>query len=150
MINQRKKIHSNKIVLKTCEWPIENLPGLNQEEILKLQTNGINTTLELVQQGKTPEAKILLAGKLQVHIQYIHKWVALSELASLPSVGIEFCGLLLHAGIISIAQLAEIPTHKLHQQVMRLQVATLQRRDLCPAVELVQQWSQQAKLIRNS
>jgi hypothetical protein len=32
---------------------------------------------------------------------------------------------------------------------MRLQVATLQRRDLCPAVELVQQWSQQAKVIGN-
>ncbi|NET70187.1 MAG: DUF4332 domain-containing protein [Sphaerospermopsis sp. SIO1G2] len=130
--------------------PIENLPGLSQEEILKLQSNGINTTLELIQQCKTPEAKILLASKIQIHIQYIHKWAALSELASLPSVGTEFCGLLLHAGIISIPQLAEIPTHKLHQKIMRLQVATLQRRDLCPGVELVQQWSQQAKLIRNS
>lgn len=150
MLTNKSQKKSSKSVLKARNWEIEELPGLNQEELLKLQICGINTTLELVKQSKTLEAKLALSNKLQVHIQYIHKWVALAELASLPSVGIEYCGLLLHAGIISVAQLGEIPTHRLHQQIMRLQVATLQRRDLCPPVELVQQWSQQAKLIRNS
>ena len=149
MGNQKKKNQtSSKSVLKSCEWEIEKLPGLNSEELAKLQSCGINTTLELLKLGTTPEAKLLLANKLQINIQYIHKWVALADLARLPSVGVEYCGLLLHSGIISVAQLAEIPTHRLHQQIMRLQVATLQRRDLCPAVELVQKWSQEAKLFR--
>ncbi|MBD2292473.1 DUF4332 domain-containing protein [Anabaena sphaerica FACHB-251] len=136
--------------LQACDWPIEKLPGLSPEEESKLQNCGITTTGELLKQGKTPEARLVLANKLQVHLQYVNKWMALADLARLPSVGIQYCGLLLHAGVISVTQLAEIPTHRLHQQIMRLQVATFQRRDLCPAVELVQQWSQQAKVIGNS
>jgi hypothetical protein len=149
MSTKQIKIKSNKSVLKPCDWPIENLPGLSPDELLKLQSCDIKTTLDLVKQGKTPAAKLALASKLQVNLQYVHKWVALADLARLPSVGTQYCGLLLHAGVISVVQLAEIPSHKLHQQIMRLQVATLQRRDLCPAVELVQQWSQQAKVIGN-
>ncbi|MFM6108030.1 MAG: DUF4332 domain-containing protein [Sphaerospermopsis kisseleviana] len=149
MTTKQIKIKSNKSVFKPCDCPIENLPGLSPEELLKLQSCDIKTTLDLVKQGKTPAAKLALASKLQVNLQYVHKWVALADLARLPSVGTQYCGLLLHAGVISVVQLAEIPSHKLHQQIMRLQVATFQRRDLCPAVELVQQWSQQAKVIGN-
>lgn len=135
--------------LKASDWPIENLPGLSPEEQSKLQNCGITTTGELIKQGKTPAARLVLANQLQVNLQYVSKWLAMADLARIPTIGTQYCGLLLHAGVISVTQLAEIPTHKLHQQIMRLQVATLQRRDLCPAVELVQQWSQQAKVIGN-
>ena len=140
---------TSKNTLKICEWQIEQLPGLDQEQLSRLQNCGINTTLELIQQSRTTTEKSTLASKLQINLQYVHKWVALADLARIPSVGVEYCGLLLHTGIISVCQLAEIPTHKLHQQILRLQVATLQRRDLCPTVDLVQKWSQQAKLISN-
>jgi len=129
------------------DWPIEQLPGLSQEEQAQLQVHGVKTTRSLFNQGKTLEARLGLASKLQVHLQYVNKWVALADLARIPSVGTQYCGLLLHAGIGSVAQLAETPSHRLHQQIMRLQVATLQRRDLCPSIELVQQWSQQAKVV---
>jgi Domain of unknown function (DUF4332) len=138
---------NNRNFLQAGNWPIEQLPGLNQEEQSRLQNCDITTTGELLKQGKTPEAKLILASKLQINIQNVSKWLALADLARIPSIGTQYCGLLLHAGVISVAQLAEIPTHRLHKQVMRLQVATLQRRDLCPAVELVQQWSQQAKIL---
>ncbi|MBW4614592.1 MAG: DUF4332 domain-containing protein [Desmonostoc vinosum HA7617-LM4] len=132
----------------SCDWPIEQLPGLSQEEQSQLQNCGITTTTELVQQGKTLQTRIALANKLQVHLQYVNKWIALADLASIPSVGPQYCGLLLHAGIGSVAQLAQTPTHRLHKQIMRLQVATMQRRDLCPPIEQVQQWSQQARGVR--
>jgi predicted flap endonuclease-1-like 5' DNA nuclease len=131
------------------DWPIEQLPGLDEKEQSQLQTCGIKTTAALVKQGKTPEARLVLANKLQVNIQDVNKWVALADLARIPGVGTQYCGLLLHAGVVSLAQLAEIPTHRLHQQILRLQVATMQRRDLCPAIELVQQWSQQARQINS-
>jgi len=54
---------------------------------------------------------------------------------------------LLHAGICSVTQLAQTPAHKLHQQILRLQVATLQRRDLCPHVEEVAGWIKQARML---
>jgi hypothetical protein len=131
----------------SCNWSIEQLPGLSQQEQSQLQSCGITTTKALIQQGKTPADKLALANKLQVHLQYVNKWVALADLARIPSVGTQYCGLLLHAGIASVAQLAMTPVHRLHQQLLRLVVATMQRRDLCPSIEQVQQWSQQAKNI---
>lgn len=128
-------------------WPIEQLPGLSSQETSQLKNYGITTTKALVEQGKTPELRLELANKLQVHLQRVNKWVALADLARVPSVGTQYCGLLLHAGVGSVAQLATISTQKLHQQILRLQVATMRRRDLCPTIEQVQQWSQQAKLI---
>lgn len=128
-----------------ADWPIESLPGLNTTEQSQLLDCGISTTGALFKHGKTPETRMALASKLQVHLQYVNKWIALADLARIPSVGTQYCGLLLHAGVISVAQLAQIPTHRLHQQILRLQVATLQRRDLCPAIELVKQWSHQAQ-----
>jgi hypothetical protein len=53
-----------------------------------------------------------------------------------------------NAGVGSVALLATLPTHRLHKQILRLQVATMQRRDLCPSVEQVQQWVQEAQAIR--
>jgi hypothetical protein len=137
----------NRSILTSGNWPIEQLPGLSQEEQFQLQNCGINTTVALVKQGKTLESRVALANKLQIHLQYVNKWMALADLARIPSVGTQYCGLLLHAGIASVAQLAQTPTHRLHKQILRLQVATMQRRDLCPAIELVQQWSQQAKIV---
>lgn len=130
-----------------CDWPIEQLPGLSQQEQSQLQNCGITTTKEIIKQGKTLEARVALSNKLQIHLQYVNKWIALADLARIPGVGTQYCGLLLHAGIGSVAQLAETPTHRLHKQILRLQVATMQRRDLCPAIEQVQQWSQQAKIV---
>ena len=135
--------------IKEKSWLIEELPGLSQDEIDNLKNKGFTSTLALVKQGKTLQDKLILAQKLQVHIQYVNKWVALADLARINSVGIEYCGLLLHAGIASVMQLKNTPPHRLHKQIMRLQVATLQRRDLCPAVERVQQWVQDAKSMNN-
>ncbi|MFH7029000.1 MAG: DUF4332 domain-containing protein [Heteroscytonema crispum UTEX LB 1556] len=133
--------------IQSCDWSIEQLPGLSKEEQSQLQNYGITTTAMLVKQGKTPASRLALANKLQIHLQHVNKWVALADLARIPSVGCQYCGLLLHAGIISVALLAQIPNHRLHKQILRLQVATMQRRDLCPSVELVQQWCQQAKIL---
>ena len=138
---------NNQSRIQSRDWPIEQLPGLSHEEQSQLHNCGITSTVALIKQGKTQEKRVALANKLQIHLQYVNKWMALADLARIPSVGIQYCGLLLHAGIVSVAQLAQTPTHRLHQQIMRLQVATMQRRDLCPAIELVQQWSQQAKIV---
>jgi len=142
------KIQRNTI--QSCSWSIEQLAGLSKENQLQLLELGIKTTGELLQIAKTPTAKLELANRLQLHIQYINKWVALADLARIPSVGCEYCGLLLHAGIASVSQLAQTPIHRLHPQILRLQVATMQRKDLCPSVDQVQLWIQQANNLINN
>ncbi|NJK47461.1 DUF4332 domain-containing protein [Candidatus Gracilibacteria bacterium] len=126
-------------------WAIEQLPGLSQQQQEQLKACGIATTEQLLRLASTPTARQLLAGQLQIHIQYVNKWVALSDLARIPSVGTRYCGLLLHSGVVSVAQLAKTPIPNLHEQILRLHVATMQRKDLCPPVEVVKQWVTEAR-----
>ncbi|MDJ0676551.1 MAG: DUF4332 domain-containing protein [Calothrix sp. MO_167.B42] len=145
MSPKHQQASTNKI--QSCDWSIEELPGLSPEERSQLLNCGITTTGILMTQANNPAAKVALSNKLKVNLNYLNKWMALADLARIPSVGVQYCGLLLHAGVASVAQLGNIPTHRLHKQVLRLQVATMQRRDLCPTVELVQQWIHQAQII---
>lgn len=130
-----------------CDWPIEQLPGLTPQDKSQLQECGIATTGQLIRKAGTPATRQGLANRLQIHIQHINKWVVLADLARIPSVGCQYCGLLLHAGVGSVSQLAQMPVQRLHQQILRLQVATMQRRDLCPSVGEVEKWIQQARLL---
>jgi len=139
--------HSNQGSLLPRNWQISQLPGLSPHDQTRLEDCGIKTTLQLLQQCSSPAQRQALATRLQVHIQHLNKWVALADLARIPAVGCQYCGLLLHTGILSSAQLAQTPLHRLYQQILRFQVATLQRRDLCPPKSEMQTWIQQARAI---
>lgn len=127
-----------------ANWPIEQLPGLDEPDLKALKQQGIANTGALLAAARSMHQQ-QLAAKFQVHPQRLRKWIALAELAQVPGVGIQHCGLLLHAGVSSCAQLALMPASRLHKNLLRLQVALLQKRDLCPSVGEVTQWIQQAR-----
>lgn len=135
--------------IKVCYWAIAELPGLSHDELLLLENAGIISTQDLLKLTRTPQERVEIAQKLQIHLQHVSKWIALSDLARVQSVGTQYCGLILHAGITNCIYLANAPVSSLHKQVMRLYVSMMQRRDLCPGIDLVQQWTQQAKMISN-
>jgi Domain of unknown function (DUF4332) len=126
-------------------WDIGQIPGLSLQDREGLMQCGIQTTLQLFEQAGTIAQKQSLATQLQVHIQHVNRWFALADLARIPDVGCQYCGLLLHAGISSPDQLAKTSLPRLHRQVLKLQVAMLQRQDLCPTLGDVNRWIQQAR-----
>lgn len=132
-------------VVESKNWPLDQLPGLSQEDLAKLADCGISTTLQLLQNTQTMAEKQALATKLQVHIQHLNKWIALADLARVPSVGCHYCGVLLHAGVSSPIYLKQMSIPRLRQQVLKLQVATLQRQDLCPSFDEVSGWIRDAR-----
>jgi predicted flap endonuclease-1-like 5' DNA nuclease len=133
-----------------CDWLIGDLPGINSSEQALLQDLGITTTGQLLAFAPDAPTKHKLAIDLGTKIQYVNKLVALADLARLAGVGCQYNGLLLHTGIISVKQLAQMPPHKIHQQLLKLHVATLQRRDLCPDLAQVQGWTKQARELINN
>jgi hypothetical protein len=135
---------------RVVHWPIAQLPGLNPQDQAQLDACGIQTTRQLLQRTQTPAQRQALATQLQTRTQRINKWVALADLAQLPAVGCDYCGLLLHAGVSSVAQLAEISLPHLHRQILKLQVAMMQRPDLCPSVDQVGQWIAEAQRFQQS
>ena len=126
-------------------WSIEHLPGISTQQVQQLKTLNITTTLDLLQATQSQPARLQLAQKLNSHVKYINKWTALAKLASLPSVGCQYCGLLLHAGVSSPRQLALLSVAQLHSQLKRLQVKLMQRADLSPDTAKVSQWISEAK-----
>lgn len=136
--------------LRSRSWLIAQLPGLSAEDQSHLAGCGIQTTQQLLQQTKTPLQRQTLVAKLQIHIQHVNKWVALADLARVPAVGCQYCGLLLHAGISSPVQLAQTPLPRLHKQILKLHIAMMQRQDFCPTLGEVSRWIEQAKQIVNS
>jgi Domain of unknown function (DUF4332) len=126
-----------------CNWLIIDLPGLDPHLGRDLEEAGLTETRQLV--GLSTTQQIALATSLGHHPRHIQKVVAMASLAQLSSVGCDYCGLLLHAGIASVAQLALTPVNQLHRSVLRLHVAVLQRNDLTPTVDRVQRWVTQAK-----
>lgn len=130
-------------------WPLDCIPGLALEDCRKLQSAGLFTTASLLKQTRTPQQVQQLAAQLKMPDRWVRKWKALAELSELPSVGYQYCGLLLHGGVASVAQLALMQTHTLHRQILRLQVTVLQRRDLCPSPGVVAQWIQEAQQRRS-
>ena len=87
--------------MASCNWAIADLPGLSEEHRNLLGSNGVNTTHQLLLATQTPQTKHEFAARLNIHPQYVSKWIAMADLARLKSVGVEHCGLILHCGIAS-------------------------------------------------
>ncbi|MBO9999942.1 MAG: DUF4332 domain-containing protein [Cyanobacteria bacterium SID2] len=128
-------------------WSIDRLPGLNAEDCQKLKDRNIYTTYDLLDRAGRRDLAQSLAAEMQIAPHYVKKWVALADLARVPSVGCQYCGLLLHCGILSTAQLSQTPIHKLYPQLLRLHVSTLRRKDLCPPRGEVLEWIRSAQLV---
>lgn len=127
---------------------IANLPGISKIDVKSLNSLGINTNLELLKFTKD-EKSLPLALKIGVNQKNVLKWIALADLSRVKSVGNKYCGLILHSGIISTQQLSQVDASKLHTKVMKLQIASFQRKDLCPSIGLVQTWIKEAKIINS-
>lgn len=130
--------------LQGQNWDIADLPGLSASDRDRLRAIGICSTFDLVRQTQTPNQRQAIAAALNLHLQHLTRWAALADLSRIPAVGCQYCGLLLHAGISSPKQLAQTPLPRLHRQLMKLHVAMMQRQDLCPPLEQVMVWIQQA------
>lgn len=132
-------------------WPIGQLPGISDEQQRQLEALDIFTTLDLLKMTQSQAARLQLAQRLNSHVKHINKWTALAKLACLPSVGCQYCGLLLHAGVSSPKQLTLLSVGQLHNQIQRLQVKLTQRNDFSPDTTQVSQWIAEAKhMYKNS
>ncbi|GAB4240943.1 MAG: hypothetical protein Kow0049_29220 [Stanieria sp.] len=142
--------------MQPCYWSIDKLPGIKPEEQNLLKAFGINTTKQLLAVSAKPRHGVIannpqtqqaLANQFKLSNRYISKWVALADLARLPSVGCQYCGLLLHSGIASVLQLSQTSVPRLHRQIVKLHIATMQTKELSPSLEQVKQWIEEAKSI---
>lgn len=135
--------------ISSLNFALEQLPGLSAKACQNLKDHGITTTHTLLKKaGRSRSQKEALAIAIGVRFQLLAKWLAFADLAQIPAVGCQHCGLIVHSGIVSLEQLAQTPLDRLHKQIMRLQVQNLQRADLCPDMGEISVWIKQAQQLR--
>lgn len=137
-------------MINPASWPICNLPGLDADEATQLATLEINTTADLLRLCLGQDDRHHISQKLHIPSHTLDKWVALAKLAQLPSVGCQYCGVLLHSGVASTHLLSQLPIAQVHRQILRFYVAQLQRPDLSPSFQQVSQWIREAQQLRSS
>lgn len=137
---------STMVAINLQSHPLQALPGLSTEHLNLLHQFGLETTTDLLQATRSPNEREAIAVQLKIPLRYLQKWVALADLARLPSVGSHYCGLLLHGGVASVAQLAVQAPGRLHPQIRKLHTMVMRRSDLCPTPDLVVRWVQEAQL----
>jgi hypothetical protein len=128
-------------------YPLADLPGMPPDCAEQLSALGLTHTDQLCRLGQSTQRCQALAAKLKIPQRYIKKWVVLSALAQVPTVGCQYNGLLLHVGISSVEQLANSSSQLLYPRIQRLYVATMQRSDICPSADQVTTWIHHARLI---
>lgn len=132
--------------MAVTHWPLSRLPGLSAADQAALQRQGIESTQQLLERCPTLPEQQALSTQLNIPLRFIRKWVALADLAQLPAVGPEGCGLLLHAGIVSVEQLAQGSPQILHRTLCRLQVRSTGQRSDSLSFAQVSGWIRQAQL----
>jgi predicted flap endonuclease-1-like 5' DNA nuclease len=128
-----------------ADWPLSRIPGISAADQSSLKKLGIESTQHLLDRCSTAAQKQVLSAHLKIPLRFIHKWVALADLAQIPSVGPEACGLLLHAGIVSVQQLAQGSPQALHRNLCRLQVRSIGQRGSQLSFAQVAEWIRQAQ-----
>ncbi len=128
------------------DWPLSQIPGISAADQAALQHQGIESTRQLLERCPTLAQQQALSTQLKIPLRFIRKWVALADLAQLPAVGPEGCGLLLHAGIVSVEQLAQGSPQMLHRTLSLLQVRSTGQRSNSLSFAQVCGWIRQAQL----
>ena len=128
-----------------CNYSIDLLPGVSAAQAQQLSSLGILTTFDLLRQGNRLQQRQVLSAKLSTHIKHVNKWTALANLARIPGVGCDYCGLLLNAGVSTPQQLATMSAQRLQPQLARLQIQLLNRADLAPGMGQVAGWIRAAQ-----
>ncbi len=129
-------------------WAIAKIPGLKAAECDRLGSCGIKTTYQLLNQTRKPQGIEELAAKLKISAHYVKKWAVLADLARIPGVGYQYCGLVLHCGVVSPQQLGQTQIQRFYPQLMRLCVSATRETTGCPSRGDVVGWIQAAQCVK--
>ncbi len=126
------------------EIPIKKIEGIGTTFAERLAAEGIATSKDLLEAGKTRRRREDLSEKTGISNQLILEWVNLADLIRVKGVSEEYSDLLEEAGVDTVVELARRNPEKLHAKILELnKEKKLVRRT--PSKGMVTNWIEQAK-----
>jgi predicted flap endonuclease-1-like 5' DNA nuclease len=125
-------------------YPITDIRGIGADVALILKSEGIRTTVGLLQCGKTPKQRLKIAEKLGTDDKCVLDWVTAADRMRVKGVGWEYAELLCAAGVKTVKELKFRNPQKLVDQMTQ---ANARRKlvQLLPSVRVVQRWIESAQ-----
>jgi len=124
-------------------YPITDIRGIGADVALILKSEGIRTTVGLLQCGKTPKQRLKIAEKVGTDDKCVLDWVTAADRMRVKGVGWEYSELLRMAGVKTVNELKfRNPEHL----VEKMQEANKRKRvQLMPKKRTVERWIENAR-----
>jgi hypothetical protein len=120
--------------------PLQKLVGVDPEVVERLAAVSVRDTRQLFERAKSKAGRSALAREAGVSDDAVLELTKLSDLARPPYVGPAFARLLYEAGVVSIAMLADMDAHELHECLAEAKARTGVYRAALPGVEDMAAW----------
>jgi predicted flap endonuclease-1-like 5' DNA nuclease len=120
------------------------IEGIGEVYATKLKMLGISTTAALLERGRKPQGRKVIAKKSGITETLILEWVNLADLFRIKGVGEEYSDLLEEAGVDTVVELAQRNSTYLYEKVVEVNRQKKLVRKL-PTQEQVDDWVKQAK-----
>jgi predicted flap endonuclease-1-like 5' DNA nuclease len=125
-------------------YPITDIRGIGADTALILRSEGIRTTVALLQCAKTPKQRLKIAAKVGIDDKRILDWVTAADRMRIKGVGWEYSELLSAAGVKTVKELQFRNPQKLVDQMTQANTRRKLVR-LLPSVKVVQRWIESAQ-----
>jgi Domain of unknown function (DUF4332) len=125
-------------------YPITDIRGIGADTALILRSEGIRTTMALLQCAKTPKQRLKIATKVGIDDKRVLDWVTTADRMRVKGVGWEYSELLCAAGVKTVKELKFRNPQKLVDQMTQANTRRKLVR-LLPSVKVVQRWIESAQ-----
>ena len=125
-------------------YPITDIRGIGADTALILRSEGIRTTVALLQCAKTPKQRLKIATRVGIDDRRILDWVTAADRMRVKGVGWEYSELLSAAGVKTVKELQFRNPQKLVDQMTQANTRRKLVR-LLPSVKVVQRWIESAQ-----
>ncbi len=125
-------------------YPITDIRGIGADTALILRSEGIRTTVSLLQCAKTPKQRLKIATKVGIDDKRVLDWVTAADRMRVKGVGWEYSELLSAAGVKTVKELQFRNPQKLVDQMTQANTRRKLVR-LLPSVKVVQRWIESAQ-----
>ena len=125
---------------------IDRIEGIGPGYAQTLRDAGISSVEGLLEAACEKSARTELSKATGINEKLILKWVNMADLFRINGVGSQYAELLEHAGVDTVAELAQRNAESLHSKMQQANDAKPVVRQL-PALKIVQTWITEAKTL---
>lgn len=135
---------TSKEDLEKFHRPLEYIEGIGPVYAGKLSAMGVQTPLDLLREGATPQGRSDIAKRSEISGLLILEWINHIDLYRIKGVGSEYADLLEESGVDTVMELAHRNAQNLFEKMSSVnEVKQLVRK--LPAQNQVEDWIEQAK-----